>query len=131
MIETWMSALGVVFTPTIIDSMNLPASYIFGYFYYWLFIILITTIINMIRAYRYCKKGKNSWGVEYGYKKGALCGGVAVATSIVTGFIPPLKLPFMILSFIPFIGGLVDGFIMALGYMISYMMMAYPIWGSC
>lgn len=126
-----MSALGVVLTPTIMDSMNLPASFIFGYFYYWLFIVLITTILNMVRAYRYCKKGKDSWGVEYGYKKGAVCGGAAIATAIAVGFIPPLKIPFMVLSFIPYIGGLVDGIIMAFGYLWSYLIFAYPIWGSC
>jgi hypothetical protein len=133
--ETSLATIGVVFTPMIAGLIQPQSGFIMGTVIKFAIIVVITMITNMVRAYRYCEREKDgkikSYGFSYGIKKGMLCGGIAIGASIIIGFIPILRIPFTIISFIPGLGSVVDGIILALFHLISYLAIAYPIWGSC
>ena len=136
--ETFLAFLGVLFTPVL--STYVPvndgffSTLVGSKFLYIGIIMAVTLLTNIIRAMRYCRghKGEfNSFGISYGLKKGLLCGIFAVVGLLATYFIPFLRLPFTIASFIPGVGESLDGFIMAIFYLFSYVAIAYPIWGAC
>jgi len=139
MLETLVAFILVMFVPTIIESYTMPGglmgAIVLTKVVTVLAIMLITMLTNISRSYRFCDRDKDgnmeSWGLSYGLKKGLLCGSIAVAGSLAIGFIPILRLPFTVISFIPGVGSMVDGFILSVLYLLSYMIFAYPIWGSC
>lgn len=124
MLETLLATIGVMFTPMLTE----------GYVFNLIVIVGITVVTNIVRAFRWCRDGKGrfeSFGISYGIQKGVLCGVIAMAASMAVSFIPILRVPFTVISFIPGLGSMVDGFVLAVFYLLSYMMIAYPIWGSC
>lgn len=133
MIESLLSTLGVLFVPDYVAGLTMPGGILgeilLSNIVVVLLIALITTIMNMVRAYRYCKE--DSLGIEFGLRKGLTAGTVAVIGSILVGLIPILRLPFTIISFIPGLDTMVSGIVLALCYLIGYYSVAYPIWGNC
>lgn len=136
--ETLVAFLGVLFTPVLSTYVPVGEGFfstlVGGKFVYLAIIVAITLFTNIIRALRYCRGDKgefNSSGISYGLKKGILCGLFAVVGLLLTYFIPILRMPFSIASFIPGVGQSLDGFIMAVFYLFSYVAIAYPIWGAC
>ena len=138
MIETFLATLGVAYAPTLVDGMEMPGgiigSLLLPRLYILGFIVAITIVTNVVRALRWCrnKQGKyKSTGVLYGLYKGLIAGGFSVIAYTIVTFIPVLRIPFTVISFIPYIGTMVDGFIMSIFYLIGYLMFAYPFFGSC
>jgi len=99
-------------------------------FYYVLFIVLITTILNIVRAFRYCKRKPKSYGVNYGWKKGIVAGIGAVSLLTLIQFNPQFETPFLFLSFLPYFDAIKDGLILSVMYALSYMLFGYTIWGG-
>lgn len=132
MIETLLSTLAVMAVPSITSNWAMPGGILgamfLGYFVNLFLIIVVTVVFNVIRAWRYCD---DSVGVVDGLKKGLLCGTVATVGSIVVTYIPALKLPFTIISLIPGLNSMVDGFVLSVFHLLSYLFIAYPIWGAC
>lgn len=138
MFETLLATIGVLFTPTMTKGVSLPgglvASMVLGYLLNLAVIVGITLITNIVRALRWCRDDEGnfkSFGISYGIKKGILCGCFAIVASIAVAFIPVLRVPFTVISFIPGLGSMIDGFVLAITYLFSYVSIAYPIWGSC
>jgi hypothetical protein len=136
--ETLFATIGVFVSPKVLEYVPLPGGFITGLIlnkiFLLLMIVVITLITNIIRSIRYCRDEKEnvtSYGAMLGLKKGLTCGAVAMFISMLLGFIPILKWPFAIISFIPGLSGYVDGFILAVFYLLSYFAVAYPIWGWC
>jgi hypothetical protein len=136
--ETLLAFTGVLFTPTLSTYVSVGEGFfstlVGAKFLYIGIIVLITLLTNIVRALRYCRgeKGEfSSFGISYGLKKGLLCGIFAVVGLLATYFIPILRLPFTVASLIPGVGDALDGFIMAIFYLFSYVAIAYPIWGAC
>lgn len=139
MLETLVAAIMVMFVPTMLESYTMPGglmgALVLTKVVTVLAIMLITMLTNITRAWRFCKRGKDgsiqSYGISYGLKKGFWCGAIAVAGATAIGFIPILRAPFTVISIIPGLGSMVDGFMLSILYLLSYMIIAYPIWGSC
>lgn len=139
MIETLLALIGVTFTPQIAQMLSPVSSGLVGGLVMDKLIILaliiaITIVTNIIRALRYCRDNKGgfaSTGIWYGFKKGLTCGLIALIAYIIIGFVPILATPFLVLSFIPGLGNLINGIILAFFYLLGYMFVAYPIWGVC
>ena len=138
MLETFLAFIGTLFAPSIVDGMEMPGGMIGALILPKLavlgVIVGITVVTNIIRALRYCrsKEGKfKSLGIKYGIYKGLICGGIATVALTIISYIPVLRIPFTIISFIPYVGTMIDGFILGIFYLISYMLFAYPIYGSC
>ena len=138
MIETLLATIGVFLSPMITESYTMPGGLVGGLLLGKLFtigiIVLVTVATNIIRAWRYCRDSKGvvqSTGISWGIKKGLLCGIVATIASIIISFIPILRVPFTVISIIPGAESLVDGLILAVFYLLSYVAIAYPIWGVC
>ena len=138
MLETLLATIGVMLAPILTGGVVLPGGFILsiilGYLMNLGIIIGITIVTNIIRAFRYCRDEKgefSSYGIFNGVKKGLLCGSVAIVASIVVSLIPVLRIPFTIISFIPGLASMIDGFILAFFYLLSYIAIAYPVWGSC
>ena len=129
MIETLLSAMGVMFTPTIVENLALDQKFELGMVSSLIaqngailgIIVLITLLFNIIRAFRFCPRDK----------KGLLCGIIAMCALVAVGFVPVLKIPFTVIGFIPGLANYVDGFILAVIYLFSYIFFAYPIWRAC
>lgn len=138
MLETFLSALSVFFVPTIVDKIPMPqalgfiGSFIASKFLIVVFAVIITILFNIMRHHRdpQCIK-RDSKGVSTGFKKGLLSGIFGISAMTLVKFIPPLEEFFEILSFIPVIGDMVDGWIMALYYTVGYLFIAWPVWGPC
>jgi len=130
MLELFLSFLSVAFIPKITTNLILSngADPFMGYMVNFLLILIVSIIINIIRAWRYCK---DTYGISYGFFKGLLCGGVATAGSILVQFVPILKAPFFVISMIPFLSSMVDGVVLGTFYLLGYLFLAYPIFGSC
>jgi hypothetical protein len=138
MIETLLATIGVFMSPLLTESLTMPGGLVgallLGKIATLGIIVIVTVITNIIRALRYCRDAKDefeSTGIAWGIKKGLLCGGIATIASIIISFIPILRAPFTIISFIPGAGSMVEGLILAVFYLLSYVMIAYPIWGVC
>lgn len=137
MIETLVAMIGVMFAPMFAKSLSLPGGFVANMLFNKLVILVVTVVYtigtNVIRAYRYCRSKEKSRGISYGLKKGLVCGVVAILASMAIKYIPALQTPFSIVeNFIPGYGSsLLDGVILSFFYLISYMVIAYPIWGSC
>jgi hypothetical protein len=124
MIEFIVSIILVFFVPTVVGHYLPEGSSGFktnGSFV--LVIILINMVMNMIRAYRYCTKEK-SWGISNGFKKGLLTGLTAVGLMIFLEKFPETALE------VKALGEEGPPILMAAGYFLSYMLIAYPIWGG-
>ena len=124
MLEIIVSLFSIILIPTMISQLNLPIPLLFGgvfvsNFYYLLFIMCITLIANIVRSFRYCKK-TGSYGVKSGLKKGLLAGIISVLISVIIKAIPVLQAPLLTLSFIPVIGGMIDGLALMVGYLVGY-----------
>lgn len=148
MLETLAAAIGTMMVPSIIINYNTTTDLLYSVLFDKLGVIflitLITVVTNVVRAWRFCteeekdKDGKptgkivhKSYGISYGIKKGILCGSLCMVGEIILSLIPELKVPFEIIEFIPGLGSMVDGFVLAVFYLVSYVLVAYPIWGSC
>jgi len=122
MLELLASLFVIILIPTMISELNLPIPLLHGIvsnFYYLLFIMVVTLLANMVRAFRYCKESK-SYGVKSGLKKGLLAGIITVLISIIMKAIPVLEAPLLSLSFIPILGGMIDGLALMVGYLVGY-----------
>lgn len=133
-----MATVGVLLAPLINEHITLPggliANMLLGRLVILCLIIGVTVFTNMIRSFRYCRGDKGeikSWGISWGIKKGITCGMIAIIASLIINMIPPLRIPFLIIGFIPGLGSMVDGFILSVFYLLSYVSVAYPIWGVC
>ena len=138
MLETILAFIGTLFAPTIVDGLEMPGGIVGALILPKLavlgVIVGITMVTNVVRALRHCrtKEGKfKSIGIKYGIYKGLICGGIATVALTLISFVPILKIPFTIISFIPYVGTMIDGFILGIFYLISYMLVAYPMYGSC
>ena len=138
MLETFLAFIGTLFAPTLVDGLEMPGGIIGALILPKLavlgVIVGITVVTNIVRALRHCrtKQGKfKSIGIKNGIYKGLICGGIATAALTLISFVPILKVPFTIISFIPYVGSMIDGFILGIFYLISYMLFAYPIYGAC
>lgn len=149
--EAFTSFLAVLFTPYLSSrflSMEPPVSAIPGlpapigetikrYSIFFVMIFLITVILNIPRARRYCldrQTGESkSWGLENGWKKGLLTGILSVSMLLLLTRVFPLLniIVGLINSFIPNSYIAAEGIILSLFYLIFYSAIAYPIWGSC
>ena len=124
MLELLASLFIIILIPTMILELGLPIPLFFGgvfvsNFYYLVFIMVITLLANMVRAFRYCKKS-GSYGVKSGLKKGLLAGIITVLISVIIKAIPVLEAPLLTLSFIPILGGMLDGLTLMVGYLVGY-----------
>ena len=124
MLELLASLLAIILIPTMILQLNLPIPLLFGgvfvsNFYYIIFIIGITLIANVIRSFRYCKKA-GAYGVKSGLKKGLLAGIISILINVIIKAVPALKAPLLTLSFIPILGGMLDGLALMVGYLVGY-----------
>jgi len=138
MIETLISSILVIFVPGLIEKFSMPGglmvSMALSKLLTILVIVLITLVTNISKARRFCidKDGKSkSWGISYGIKKGLMCGFIALLFTTIIGIVPILKIPFTLIRIIPFMGEHIDGFILSTFYLLSHILVAYPIWGSC
>ena len=139
MLETLLSTIAVMFAPSMVSGMSLPGGFIgsmvLGKLMVLGVIIVISIIANIVRALRYCRDKKGNFastGISYGFQKGLTCGLFGLIVSTIVGFVPILRVPFTVIAFIPGMSEMVDGFIIAIGYLLSYMFIAFPIWGgSC
>jgi len=131
MLELFLSFLSVAFIPKITTNLILSdgADLFMGYLVNFVLILIVSILINIIRAWRYCEE--DSYGISYGFFKGLMCGGVATAGSILVQFVPILKAPFFIISMIPYLASMVDGVVLGTFYLLGYLFLAYPIFGSC
>jgi hypothetical protein len=133
MLETLLATIAVLIMPSLLTSYVFPGgligSIIIERFAWFGAIFFITFLSNIPRALRHCKE--NSWGINYGIKKGILCGIVSLIGWLIINLIPPLKKIFLIASFIPYVGTMIDGLILSFFYFLSYGIFAYPIWGAC
>jgi hypothetical protein len=133
MLEILVSLFTIILVPSIIEQIGLPIPVLFGgvfvaNFYYIIFIMLITVIANMVRAFRYCKT-PGSYGIRSGLKKGALAGIISVLIEIIIKAIPALQGPLLALSFIPVIGNMIDGLALMIGYAVGYPVSMF--FGNC
>jgi len=135
--DTIAAIAGVILAPTISTYIPMPGGFIgemlFSKIILFLIVLGITIVTSIFRSLNYCrtKDGKfKSFGLNSGIKRGIFCSTTALATYIASGFIPVLKVPFMALSFIPVVGTMVDGMILATGYLFGFMT-TYMIWGVC
>lgn len=132
MLETLIATLGVLFAPTLAQLVPMSGGFVMDIILnkvvIFSIIVLVTLLTNIIQAYRYCR---NSTGIVNGLKKGILSGIFSVAGLMITILIPLLRIPFLILSFIPYLNMLIDGCILATIYIIFNTFVTYPIWGSC
>lgn len=138
MLETLIAAILVMLVPSIISNYTMPGgimgAMVLTKIITVLAILMITLLTNISRSIRFCRDNKGnitSWGISYGLKKGFWCGIIAVIVSIIISLIPALRTPFTVISFIPGLENMVDGFILSILYLLSYLTVAYPIWGSC
>jgi len=115
--ETTIATAAVAIAPIAVQSIPIPGITL-------VYIVVVTTLLNMVRAYRHCKD--SSWlGAKTGLKQGALAGLVAVLGSFALNFVPMLQVPFMIL------GRFADGAILAILYYLASVLLAHPIFGYC
>ena len=131
MLELFLSLLAIVFIPLLLTSyvpVAAGAGVLMTTVYYTLGIILVTMIANVIRAMRYCKE--KSWGITYGFKKGLTAGIVAIALLLLVKLNPEFAEPFQLLTVIPGLGAQLPGLILSVGYLLGYLILAYPIWGG-
>jgi hypothetical protein len=126
--ETLLASIAVLFVPNVSQQL-VPG--IMTYFMNILFIMLITLITNMVRAYRHCDSKDHSYGVEYGIKKGLTTGIASNMFLLLLDTVPKLRMPLAALSYIPVLSNMIDGMVLSLSYMVSYYTMAWPVWGSC
>jgi hypothetical protein len=132
MLELFLSLLAIVFIP-LLSTSYVPgakdAGFIMLTVYYTIGIVLVTMIANIIRAIRYCKE--KSWGITYGFKKGLTAGIVAIALLLLIKFNPEFGEPIQVLTkVVPSLGAQVNGLILSVGYLLGYLLLAYPIWGG-
>lgn len=138
MLETLVATIGVMLSPMLTEGLVAPGglvlSMVLGRIVNLSIIVVITVVTNIIRSLRWCRGDDGSvqsYGAEFGIKKGIVCGLAALGGAFVVSLIPVLRIPFTVISFIPGLGSLVDGIILAFFYLLSYLMVAHPIWGAC
>jgi hypothetical protein len=124
--------IAIIFVPTLaLEFFPQIGGVFMNKTYMVLLIILVTMVANIVRALRYCKDKPKSWGINYGWKKGLVAGIIAVVILQFIQLNPEFETPFLVLSFLPGIGSMIDGIILMTGYLAGYLM-SYPIWGgSC
>ena len=130
MLETIAAIIAVMFIP----SLTVESGIIWRQILQFAIIVSIAMISNFIQSMRLCRTDANgakrsiSEVLGKSIMKGLACGFGAMLLSIVVLFIPALRIPFMVLSFIPDLESVVDGLILAIGYAASSGL-AYPILG--
>lgn len=138
--ETFLATLCVLAVPIVTEMFEMPGGFIGALvlpnIIYFVAIVLITMLTNISRAIRLCKRGKKEWkeglwGIKYGARKGLVVASVATLGSFIVNKIPFLKIPFMLLSFIPYVGTMINGIILSFFYLFGYVAIAHPIWGYC
>lgn len=130
MLELFLSFASVAFIPKLVTNLILSndSGLITGYIVNFLLMLVVSIIINIIHAWRYCEE--DSYGISYGFFKGLMSSGIATAGSILVQYVPILKAPFFIISMIPYLDTMVDGAVLSTFYMLGYLF-AYTIFGSC
>ncbi len=99
-----------------------------------LVVFAITYVMGIIRSFRFCRDDKGnvkSYGLYSNMIKGIILGLIAISVIVAIVFIPILKTPLIIMSFIPGVSAAADGILVALSYILFYFSLIYPIWKSC
>lgn len=137
--ETALAIIGSGFLPTLVTyltpeglgiagSIFIPPLILSG------LIIALTWVTSVVRSMRYCLDDKGniqSYGLGSGIAKGMIIAAVCVVFLLAAQFIPVLKVPLSLLSYIPYMGEAGEGTIVLLGYMFAYFAIVYPVYGSC
>jgi len=131
--ETFTSIVASGFAPYMASSLTGNGSMLY-YPAVGLVVFAITYVMGIIRSLRYCRddKGKiKSYGLYSNMIKGIILGIISIIVILSILFIPILKTPLLIMSFIPGISAAADGILVALSYTLFYFSLIYPIWKSC
>lgn len=129
--ETLIALIGAGFTPYIatnyLPSTGLLNDAIMPFVMMFAVLLVVTWVTSIIRSLRYCKD-KKSYGVWSGLKKGLILGSICSVLLYLVKVMPFFQAP---LKLVPFAGSYLDSGVLVLTYMVFYLSLIYPIYGSC